>query len=211
MSAVGITNEGKTFPVAFVWIPGETTEVWGWFLECLRHEIFGDGVLDPAVVLTDMALGVIVAVDKLAALLNSQLQYCIWHAQQAIIAWIRKGRYIKDEVDELKALVWDYLQSATESELAINRAIVRTKLQPAEQAYLDSWSIKEGRTVHCFTNRYRNLGARASSRVESWHRVPHDVLNGQMLIEQSARQLTARGGPSGVQVPPVCTPRQHLP
>jgi MULE transposase domain len=60
--AVGVTNEGITFPVAFAFIKGETTDAFDFFFECLRAEIFCDGVLDPAVILADQAAGLMSAI-----------------------------------------------------------------------------------------------------------------------------------------------------
>ena len=63
--AVGITNEGRTFPVAYRYCPSESTTSFS-FLECLQHEVFPqyDGIPVPAVILADQAAGLIKAVDK---------------------------------------------------------------------------------------------------------------------------------------------------
>jgi hypothetical protein len=192
LTAVGITNEGKTFPVAYAYIPGETAAMFGFFFECLATEIFNNGAIQPQVYLTDMASGVISAVDTHQQLPHgTKLQYCIWHAEEAIMAKVKnEGRYTSIERTEIKHQVWRFLQSTTRFQLEANRNSLIAILQLNEVQYLESsWRPKEQRVIHLYTNTNSNLCARATSRVESWHRVTHEVTNGQLSIEQSAHRL----------------------
>ena len=83
--SVGKSSTDRTFPVAFSWVPEEDAESYDFFFQCLRDELYHD-VLEPAVVLTDLSAGMTKAYDILKCLPNSQLQYCSWHAVQAIKA-----------------------------------------------------------------------------------------------------------------------------
>jgi hypothetical protein len=96
LSAVGITNEGQTFPAAFSYVPGETEACFITFFSALRENLFVD-CPEPAVVLTDKAAGMIKAV-KNDAIPNSQFQPCSWHVHQAIVKHIHK-RYTDTELD----------------------------------------------------------------------------------------------------------------
>jgi len=53
LTSVGITNTGKTFPVALSYCSGETVESYNFFFEFLRSEVFVDGVADPGVIMGD--------------------------------------------------------------------------------------------------------------------------------------------------------------
>jgi MULE transposase domain len=131
--ATRITNEGKTFPVAFSYCPGETAESYLFFLECLQAEIFVGDVPFPAVILADQAPSLLSAADSFDALPNSSLQFCSWHVAEAMIARFRKARYTSkeiegyinnitsQEVNGLRSLIWRYIQSTNLAILELNR------------------------------------------------------------------------------------------
>jgi MULE transposase domain len=102
MTATSITNEAKTFPVAFSFIPGETTEAYTFFFQSLRDNIFIGNIPEPAIILTDAAAGMLSAVQR-GVIPNSQHQLCNWHAAEAILAWIKKKRYTEDDIKILGA------------------------------------------------------------------------------------------------------------
>jgi MULE transposase domain len=188
--SVGVTNEGRIFPIAYSYCPGETAESFLFFFETLRAEIFCDGIPEPAVVLTDQAAGFISAVNTYNCLPNSQLQFYNWHAVEAMVKRFRKGKYTSDEIDGyrnsageevpgLKDLCWFYVESITLKDLDLNRQRLLDRLQPAEYAYIeDNWRDKEERVIAVYTRKYRNLGANASQRAESFHTVMHQVTHG---------------------------------
>lgn len=202
--AVGITNSNKSFPVAFSYCSGETAEVYGFFFECLRAEIFTNDIQDASVVLSDQAAGLISAVDTHDAIPHSQLQFCNWHAQQAILARFQKAGYTSTELDGyideaqvdyegLKDLTWAYLKSNTLTELDANRQRLLDALRPAEQQYImNTWIPKEQRVIFCYTRKLPNLGAASSQRVESYHPIIHSITHGQLSLEDSAKQLCAK-------------------
>jgi hypothetical protein len=53
LTSIGITNTGKTFPIALSYCPGETAASYNFFFESLRSEVFVDGVADPGVIMGD--------------------------------------------------------------------------------------------------------------------------------------------------------------
>jgi MULE transposase domain len=204
--AVGITNEGRTFLVAYSYCPSESATSFSFF-ECLQQEVFPDynGIPAPAVILADQAAGLIKAVNEDDALpLNSRLLFCSWHAAQAIIAKLRKGKYTSDELDGykdtwgngipgLKDLTWWYIESPTLAELELNRQNLLDRLDPDEQAYIkDCWVKKEDRVIRAYTSRSKNLSCFATQRVESYHRIIQSVTNGQMTLENSVKSIAER-------------------
>ena len=137
ITSMGITNEGHPLPIAFSYCPGETAESYAFFLKVVREDILGEGVAKPAVILTDMSSEMISAVKILNSLSSSQkLQFCSWHAAQAIIARVRKDGYTSDEMDTVKDLAWVYIQSPTLTDLEINRQALINFLKPKEKKYI---------------------------------------------------------------------------
>lgn len=205
MVAVGVTNENKTFPIAFSYCPSESAESFVFFLESLRT-VFFQNTPEPAVVLSDLAAGMISAFDIHKAMPRSVLQFCSWHAAEAIKKKIRRaGRYTEKEIEGwedkavgvkhkgLKHYIWDYIQSETEEELERNRTTFLNALQPIEQRYIDdNYVPKELRFVTCHTRKLKNLGQNATQRVESYHRVIHGVTHGKLSLEASAKALCAK-------------------
>jgi hypothetical protein len=99
------------------------------------------------------------------AIHNSQFQLCIWHAAEAILAWIRKKRYTEVEIKGVKDtelglhdLVWEYLLPTTLQDLDTNRATLIAKLNLEDHHYItDHWQSLESRVVKAYTQRYRTL------------------------------------------------------
>ena len=93
--AVGITNEGIIFPIAFAFIkerpPTPSTSL------CLWNDAL-EGVILPAVVIGEQAAGLISIVNS-GCLREARLQFCMWHAAEAILAKLHKSKhYIEDEI-----------------------------------------------------------------------------------------------------------------
>jgi hypothetical protein len=189
LMAVGKSNTGKTFPVAFCWIPEEDAESYKFFFDCLR-DIFYQDIPDPATVLTDLSSGMTSAYDKLKCLPYSELQYCVWHAEEAMKRWFRESGYTSQEQEELGVLAKVYLQSATLDELEVNRRILANALQPQHRQYITiTWREREGRVVECFTRYLSNLGARATQMSEVTNKVIHEVCHHQMPLRRAAQEI----------------------
>ena len=104
LAAVGITNSGSTFPVAFSYCPSESKESLKFFFDCLTREYFKskDNIPSCRVVISDQAAGLIAALPE--ALLKAVLQSCDWHAVEAMKRRFRTSGYKKDQVDILSDL-----------------------------------------------------------------------------------------------------------
>jgi hypothetical protein len=90
--AVGITNSGKTFPVAFSYCPSEDKDSYDFFFQSLKAEVFKGDIEMMKVVVADQAAGLIAACDcpNPKLLPGVQLQHCNWHAVEAMKAKISK-------------------------------------------------------------------------------------------------------------------------
>lgn len=202
--AVGITNENKTFPIAFSYCASESAEAFIFFFESLRTELFNSYVPEPAVILSDLALGIISAFDTHLIMPHSQLQFCTWHVAKAIRErFHRTGRYTYDEITGwrdtdgshigLTNLIWAYIQSESEQLLETNRAALLDALQVPEKEYLNNnYVSKERRFVGCYTSKMKNLGQAATQRSESYHRVLKQVTHQTFSLEASAKALCGK-------------------
>src|SRR5437016_3954054 len=142
---VDITNSGKTFPCASSYCPGETTESYDFFFQTLREEMWID-CYKPTMILGDQSAGLISAVDSLNSVPHSQLQFCNWHAVQAMKAKFIKSGYTTEELDgyidgevEIPGLIdhaWAYVQSETVEVLEANRTTLIKALKVKDQQYI---------------------------------------------------------------------------
>jgi len=199
LTSVGVTNTGKTFPVALSYCPGETAASYNFFFESLRSEVFTDGVADPGVIMGDQAAGLISSMDTHDSMPNSRLQFCIWHAAEAMKTRWRKNGYSSTQIDGtddepgLADLTWQYLKSPTLTDLATNRERLLAALKPAEVKYVQqNWVPKEDRVIAAYTRAYPNLGATATQRGESYHPVLRQTTNALLPLEESMQRLVQK-------------------
>jgi hypothetical protein len=86
------------------------------------------------------------AVNSLRSVSYSQLQFCNWHAVQAIRAKFIKSEYITEELNgfidgkvKVRSLVdhaWAYIKSETVEALEENRVILVEALKAKDQRYI---------------------------------------------------------------------------
>jgi len=189
--SVGKSSTDRTFPVAFSWVPEEDAESYDFFFQCLRDELYHD-VLEPAVVLTDLSAGMTKAYDILKCLPNSQLQYCSWHAVQAMKANFQAtGRYTSDQIEKLEGLCWCYIQSNTLQDLDNHRRALEDTLYTLDKSYLQTWREREQRLVKCYTKFWTNLRQYATSRVEKYNSNIHKITTHQLSLYEAAQRLIA--------------------
>lgn len=190
--AVGITNCGSTFPVAYSHCPSESTQSYEFFFECLKKEFFKENIPFCRVIIGDQAAGLISAISLI--LPNTVFQICDWHAVAAMVKkFTQSGGYNSERIDALKNLCWAYVQSPSFADLDINRQQLLNTLRPPEQQYiLQIWGPKEPRIIYCYTRFFMNLGATASQRSEGYHHILRSVTNGQLSLKESAERLCSK-------------------
>ena len=134
---------------------------------------------------------------------KSKLQFCNWHAAQAMIKRFRDLGYSSIEIDGytkddrevygLKDLVWAYLKSANLTALQRNREVLLAHLRGPDKSYiLNTWGPKEVRVIAYHVKKLPNLGYNATQRGESYHVLIKAVTNGQMTLEDSAREISLK-------------------
>lgn len=192
MIAMAKSNTNTSFPIAFSWVPEEDAESYAFFYETLRAELYRD-IPEPAVVLTDLSSGMIRAYDILKCLPHSQLQYCQWHAIEAIQRHLRScGRYTDDQVSQLRALAKIYVESQDLDELEVNRQAFLDELQADERDYIrKNWEKREHRLISCHVKFFTNLGARTTQMSEGYNTLVHTICHHQQTLEKAAGELIA--------------------
>jgi hypothetical protein len=151
----------------------------------------------------DQSAGLISAVDRLGSVPHSQLQFCNWHAVQAMRAKFTKSGYTIEELDgfidgevQVPGLIdhaWAYVESDTVEALGVNRATLMGALKIKDQKYISqNWVAKEYRTIFCFTKTLANLGSVATQRSESYHPSFKKVTNGQLSLQESAIAISQK-------------------
>jgi hypothetical protein len=202
--AVGVLNDDSTFPIAFSWTPAEDHESYCFFWRSFLAHL-PTNCSPPSVVISDQAPAILSSINE--CIPSARHQICAWHAVEAMLAAFRRhghtDRQIRgnadsksrqdneEEVEGLRALAWAYVKSPTVEDLAKNRSILILHL--LKPTYIDEvWRTKEDRIIYCYTRQLHNLGARSSQRVESYHPVFRQVLNGQLPLETAATRLCQR-------------------
>jgi hypothetical protein len=143
------------------------------------------------------------AVDTLESVPHSQLQFCNWHAVQAMRAKFIKSGYTTEELDgfidgevEVPSLTdhaWAYVESDTVKALGANRATLIGALKAKDQKSVSqNWVAKEYRTIFCYTKTLANLGSVATQRSESYHPSFEKVTNGQLSLQESAIAISQK-------------------
>jgi hypothetical protein len=96
---VGITNTGKTFPIAISFAMSESKAAYEFIFACLIAMVFTNGVIPPGVVIGDQSGGLIAAMPE--ALPDITLQFCDWHAVENVKKRLAKNGYKKEERDNI--------------------------------------------------------------------------------------------------------------
>jgi hypothetical protein len=187
INVLSVTNTGHSFIFAFCFMTSESSDNWGFTLQCLERVVYENLPL-PRVVLADQGLGlrsVFASVWPMAV-----LQFCEWHAAQNIKARLAKQRYKREERDKLMDLVWKYLWSASESELEVNRTQLKSAMKPAECEYIEKyWVPKEKQLVRVYITIYPNLNYFSTQRDEGIHPMVKTVLNHQLRLDDAVQRL----------------------
>jgi len=110
----------------------------------------------------DQSPGLISTVFTLRSIPSSQLQFCNWHAVQAMGAKFIKPGYTTEELDgfidgevgvpRLIDHACAYVESDTVEVLGANRGTLMRALKVEDQKYISpNWAAKEYRTIFCYT------------------------------------------------------------
>jgi hypothetical protein len=87
-------------------------------------------------------------------------------------------------------LVWFYIKSSTEIELAENRAALIGAVKVGEQNYISKhWCPRERQFVYIYTRKDPNLGCNSTQRAESTHPMTTTLLNHQLALGEASTRL----------------------
>jgi hypothetical protein len=195
--AVGVMNNEKTFPIAFSFCPGESTESYSFFWESLKLHLPKD-TAPPGVVISDQAGAILSSIERL--LPGTSHQICTWHAAEAMCAAFAKFHHTQAQIrgktttdgtvleEGLKHKAWAYIDAHDEEDLEKKRSdLIKSILKPS---YVDeTWRGKEDRIIEYLTRDKPNLGHRASQAGESYHKVLKGITHGQLSLEQAVSRL----------------------
>lgn len=193
---VGITNTGKTFPLAFAFITSESAEAFE-FVNAQLSELVWYDCPPPKVVLGDQSKGLTAAMAASQGKTDQGfedgqiLQYCEWHvAQNFKKRLLDSGNYTKERREELSRFIWDYIQSPDETHLEQRREKLLAEFRESERVYLrKNWEVKERQFVRAHTRQYPNLGCNSTQRNEGYHVVVKESLNRQLPLQTSCQRL----------------------
>ena len=106
------------------------------------------------------------------------LQFCDWHAAEAIKRRLITKGYSREHRDDLVNLIWAWIKAPDLDALEDARDELLLKLKVSEKEYLTGWyQPKELQFCYAYTSQYRNLGVHATQRVERNHQVLRDSAN----------------------------------
>jgi hypothetical protein len=106
------------------------------------------------------------------------LQFCDWHAAEAIKRKLIAKGYGKERRDDLINLMWAWIKAPDLDALKDARDKFILNLDVSEKEYLTGWyQPKEPQFCYAYTSQYRNLGVHATQRVERNHQVLRNSAN----------------------------------
>ena len=101
------------------------------------------------------------------------LQYCTWHATEAIKRKLVYSGYKKERRNKIADLIWEWIEVPTTFEgleTARNKPIIA--LNQDEKEYLTGWyQPKEPQFCKAYTCQYLNLSSYATQCIEKNHHV----------------------------------------
>ena len=160
---IGVTNYGSSFIAAYLYIKAESARAWRWFIEQYAR-VYQLEAQPLKVVVADFGEGLRAAFLD-SKLLTSTLQFCQWHAFQAIYKKINfracLGRgYNRKRRIQIKDCIWLYLQAIIIEEFNYCREALLREITLDYQAYIKNYYILlEKYLVIYYIQRLLNLKA----------------------------------------------------
>jgi len=185
----GVTNCGSSFTAAYSYMKSESARAWQWFIEQCAG-VHWPEAQPPKVVVADLGEGLRTAHPN-SKLSTATLQFCQWHAFQAIRkkinAGARSGRgYNKKRRIRIKDRIWAYLQAATKEELDHRREALLREMTLDHQAYLTKYYAPlEEYLISYHVRKLPNLGAYSTQRGESSNQAVKNFTRATMGMRKS--------------------------
>ena len=186
----GVTGLGKSFDIAWAFIPGEQEEHYDIAVGFLR-ELLRELAAKPSVFITDDEKALQKSLDKHFP--NAKRRLCLWHLTQnvkkkAILEWNNKGTTTPEEVkanlEKRDAFIatWESLVAA-KTEAEFNEVLLSLQLDGIAEEweilpeYLEKHILpRKEYWAEYLCRSYNDFGERATSRLEGSHRWMKDQL-----------------------------------
>ncbi|RFU25262.1 hypothetical protein B7463_g11084, partial [Scytalidium lignicola] len=121
------------------------------------------------------------------------LQFCTWHAAEAIKRKLIAKGYTKERREKLNRLIWDWIKAPDlqKPEDARDKSILNLGVD--ENEYLVGWyQPKEPQFCHAYTCQYRNLGVHSTQRVEGNHHLLTANLHKNLTVSDAVHRICNR-------------------
>jgi hypothetical protein len=121
------------------------------------------------------------------------LQFCTWHAAEAIKRKLISKGYKKEHREELNNLIWKWIKAPDLDALETARNTLVLSLKNDEKEYLTAYyQPKEPQFCHAYTCHYRNLGIHSTGRVERNHYTVSSNLHKNLKVIDSVERICKR-------------------
>jgi hypothetical protein len=118
------------------------------------------------------------------------LQFCEWHAAQAIQRRLIAKGYRKERRDELVDMIWSWIKAPDHEALEVARTKLILNLRVDEKEYLvNYYQPKERQFCRAYTSFYRNLGVYSTQRVEGSHPIVKSNLNKNLSVSEAIMRI----------------------
>lgn len=166
----GQTALNSNFYVAFCFMAHETRSDYVWALQQLLHLYTRLGLPSPVVIVTDMELGLMGAIEEVFPSVTNLL--CIWHINNNVLVHC-KPHYESQEEWEVFLTTWkEVMYAFSEAEFWQNWARLCETTHGQCVEYLTmTYLPHRHRFVRCFTNRVLHFDTTVTSRAEGGHAV----------------------------------------
>ena len=136
------------------------------------------------------------AVEPTVATINQEsaiLQYCTWHAAEAIKRRLIAKGYPKERREAINNLIWQWIKAPDFDQLEEARDELILSLSNNKKEYLTGWyQPKEPQFCHAYTRQYRNLRVHATQRVEANHSLLTAKLHKNLKVSDAVFRICSR-------------------
>jgi len=118
------------------------------------------------------------------------LQYCTWHAVEAIKRKLIHSGYKRERRDKIVDLIWEWIEVPTLEGLETARNKLILALNHDEKEYLTGWyQPKEPQFCKAYTCQYLNLGSYATQRIEKNHHIVSKHLHKNLRVSEAVLRI----------------------
>jgi hypothetical protein len=118
------------------------------------------------------------------------LQYCTWHAAEAIKRKLIHSGYKKEHRNKIVDLIWKWIEAPTLDALDTARDALILAPRSDEKEYLTGWyQPKESQFCKAYTCQYKNLETYATQRIERNHFTVSRTLHKNIRVSEAIERI----------------------